>query len=168
MRTLADSVTSTGPIFVVGYMHSGTTMLQQILGSHPAVFSGRGESRFHDNLPAIRRAFPDLDNEETLHRYPWYLALVVHSEYVKADELKDFSGQKRYLQVEKGVVEEWINQLSNLLKGRHDCATILMAVFNYFAKCGGVAYLIIGMGRYWQRLRSLGKSRLRHDCCHGK
>ena len=35
-----------GPIFIVGYMHSGTSMLQHALGSHGQLFSTRGETKY--------------------------------------------------------------------------------------------------------------------------
>ncbi len=52
------------PVFVVGYMHSGTTLLQDILGRHPDLFSGRGESKFFEFLPTIRTRHPDLSDAQ--------------------------------------------------------------------------------------------------------
>jgi hypothetical protein len=45
------------PFFVVGYMHSGTTMLIRMLERHSAVYAGRGETKFFDFLPVTRRHF---------------------------------------------------------------------------------------------------------------
>src|SRR5690349_10636550 len=46
-------------------MHSGTTLLQDILGRHPSLFSGRGESKYFEFLPTIRQRHPDLTLDRT-------------------------------------------------------------------------------------------------------
>ena len=38
------------PIFIVGYMHSGTTLLRKVIGHHPEVYSIRAETMFFDQL----------------------------------------------------------------------------------------------------------------------
>ncbi|MGH9941825.1 MAG: sulfotransferase family protein [Pyrinomonadaceae bacterium] len=65
------------PIFVVGYMHSGTTLLLKILGRHSTVFAGGGETKFFECLPMIRHAYPDLANDETLRRYVAFVLGIV-------------------------------------------------------------------------------------------
>lgn len=54
------------PIFVVGYMHSGTTLLHNILAAHTNVFSAPDETRFFGYLPLIRTLYPDLGDDSTL------------------------------------------------------------------------------------------------------
>ena len=71
------------PIFVVGYMHSGTGLLRHILRNHPHVYNGRGETRFFANLPLIRAQFPDLTDEPTRRAYLIYLAKIIHCSYGK-------------------------------------------------------------------------------------
>lgn len=71
-----------GPVFVVGYMHSGTTLMYRILGRNRSVFSGEGESKFFELLPALRAQFPDLSEPARLR------ALV---EYTVADIAVGFS-----------------------------------------------------------------------------
>lgn len=56
-------------IFVIGYMHSGTTLLQRILATHSAIYSSRGETKFFDRLFTIRRAYPDLRDEHTFQHF---------------------------------------------------------------------------------------------------
>ncbi len=54
------------PVFVVGYMHSGTTLLHNILAAHPAFFAAADETRYFAYLPFLRGLYPDLDDDETL------------------------------------------------------------------------------------------------------
>src|SRR3954454_7289203 len=54
------------PILVMGYMHSGTTLLRNVLGGHGAVFVVPGETKFFQKLPAFRRRYPDLRDDATL------------------------------------------------------------------------------------------------------
>jgi hypothetical protein len=62
------------PLFVVGYMHSGTTLLASILGRHPDVWSSRGEPRFFELLPSLRERYRNLADATTLRRYVGYTA----------------------------------------------------------------------------------------------
>lgn len=64
------------PIFIVGMMRSGTTLMEQILASHPAV-TGGGELPFIQNLVDQRRA-------ETKTAYPEFIANMTDSELVDA------------------------------------------------------------------------------------
>ena len=73
------------PIFVVGNVHSGTTLVRKVLTGHPAVFSGRGESGFFHHLPIIRQKFPRLDDDDTLRAYVIYLVKLVLLSYGKAN-----------------------------------------------------------------------------------
>lgn len=57
---------SADPIFIVGYMHSGTSMLQNALGSHSEVFSSDGETKYFDFLPMTRERFADLSRDDVL------------------------------------------------------------------------------------------------------
>ena len=69
------------PIFIVGYIHSGTTLVQRIIGRHPEVFVGDGESRFFAQLPVIRRRFTDLTDAYALRRYVTYLIKTIVTGY---------------------------------------------------------------------------------------
>jgi tetratricopeptide (TPR) repeat protein len=54
-RVKVDSITSERPVFIVGMLRSGTTLAEQILASHPAVF-GAGELPFWTTASAAYRS----------------------------------------------------------------------------------------------------------------
>jgi tetratricopeptide (TPR) repeat protein len=58
-RLEIDAMRSSHPVFIVGMPRSGTTLAEQILASHPAVF-GAGELPFWANLPPAAQN-PDVD-----------------------------------------------------------------------------------------------------------
>ena len=80
------------PIFIVGYLHSGTTLLRNIFQDHPDIFTGEGETRFFYYLPTIRRNFPDLTDDQTLHDYLFYLARLIRTNYGKVHIERDTKG----------------------------------------------------------------------------
>ncbi|MGH2760498.1 MAG: sulfotransferase family protein [Actinomycetota bacterium] len=47
------------PIFVVGYMHSGTTLLLNILKNHPDLYCAEEETKFFMHLGLVRRQLGD-------------------------------------------------------------------------------------------------------------
>jgi hypothetical protein len=77
------------PVFVVGYMHSGTTLLINIIKSHSSVFSGEGESKYFMHQPMIRRTFPDLDDDRTLRNLVAYIVSGIRSGFRLNGDGKD-------------------------------------------------------------------------------
>ncbi|MEM7330577.1 MAG: sulfotransferase [Chloroflexota bacterium] len=69
------------PIFVIGYMHSGTTMLKDIIERHPSIYSIRGESRFFHSLSMLKRRYPDLNDAQIRRQFVTYLAKLANSNY---------------------------------------------------------------------------------------
>lgn len=61
-----DTSRSTAPIFIVGYMHSGTTLLHSILRANPAVYRAAYETKYFEYAPTVRHAYPDLDRSGPL------------------------------------------------------------------------------------------------------
>ncbi len=71
------------PIFVIGYLHSGTSLLKNIIGNHPLIYTGQGETRFFSDLPIIKRKHPDLNNESRRVEYIQQIAKMINTNYGK-------------------------------------------------------------------------------------
>lgn len=75
----AANIAATGrpsprPIFIVGYMHSGTTLLRSIIGNHPDVFSIRAETMFFEQLSHLLKSrFSNLHDDATFEEYVRFL-----------------------------------------------------------------------------------------------
>lgn len=73
-NTPAASDHNARPIFIVGYMHSGTTLLRKIIGHHPEVYSIRAETMFFEQLMHIFPArYPNLADDAVLEEYVRFL-----------------------------------------------------------------------------------------------
>ena len=55
------------PIFIVGYFHSGTSLMRTILRREPSVWVIGDETLFFQDLTKVRKRFPDL-GDETIRR----------------------------------------------------------------------------------------------------
>lgn len=53
------------PIFIIGYMHSGTTLLVNIFMKNPLLHALFVESNFFGNLPALKKKYPALNDRAT-------------------------------------------------------------------------------------------------------
>ena len=72
-----------GPVSIVGSVHTGTTLLRNILDRHPELFMAQGESHFFENRKKIERSYPDLRKEEILKNYVKYIINVVKLGVIK-------------------------------------------------------------------------------------
>lgn len=61
------------PIFIVGYIHTGTSLLKTILKRNPAVWAVTGETHFFQDLAKIKSEFPDLGDAATHRAYVIFL-----------------------------------------------------------------------------------------------
>lgn len=62
-----------GPIFIVGYIHTGTSLLKTILKRNPAVWAVTGETHFFQDLGKIKTQFPDLGDPAVRRDYLLFL-----------------------------------------------------------------------------------------------
>ena len=67
------------PVFVIGYMRSGTSLLRNILASHPAVFASPGETKYFEYETTIRHLYPDLNDDQVLTSLITTLADIVNN-----------------------------------------------------------------------------------------
>lgn len=72
---------SVGRTFVVGYMHSGTTLLLNVIRRNSAVFTTARETKFFDRLGMIRQAYPDLSDDRVLEDFTRFVLHIVNSGY---------------------------------------------------------------------------------------
>jgi omega-hydroxy-beta-dihydromenaquinone-9 sulfotransferase len=72
---------ATDPIFVVGYMHSGTTLLQNALLRNSAVFSTRGETKYFDYLPMTVSRYRDLGQDDVVRRLIRFTVELIYAGY---------------------------------------------------------------------------------------
>jgi len=67
-----SGTSSAVPIFIIGMPRSGTTLIEQILASHPAIYGGGELSLFEQALDVVagvqRSLFPDLAADLTTHQ----------------------------------------------------------------------------------------------------
>jgi hypothetical protein len=62
------------PVFIGGYMHSGTTLLRKVLGRHSQLYPIRAETMFFEQLPVmLPKQFPNLKDPDTRDAYVRFL-----------------------------------------------------------------------------------------------
>lgn len=124
------------PVFVLAYMHSGTTLFQQIMGRHSAIFVSGGETRHFSNLNVTRQKFPNLNDDQILRDYLIYLVRVVCSGYAtvnfheaEKDKLVDLE--------EIGFSLHDIDQMFQNLSERRDYTDLYLMVFDFLTNRAG-------------------------------
>ncbi|MCB2213195.1 sulfotransferase [bacterium] len=76
------------PVFVFGYDHSGTSLLQNVLRQHPHVFSQRSESAFYQMPQYYRPLYPTLDSETSLNGMIAFCANLIITGHRRLYEVK--------------------------------------------------------------------------------
>jgi omega-hydroxy-beta-dihydromenaquinone-9 sulfotransferase len=121
-------------VFVVGSMHSGTSLLLQILSKNKQALGSHGETKFFDSLPMITRKFPDLNDDETLKACIAFTAGVIHSGGTVGYDLsrKGIWIKKTYPEVEQLLSQVWKSATSQRRYGSLFCL-----VFDEMARIAG-------------------------------
>lgn len=72
------ATSQTGPIFIVGYIHTGTSLLKTILRGDPDVFANNGETHFFQDLNWVKGEFPNLSDAAALREYALFLTKLAY------------------------------------------------------------------------------------------
>jgi hypothetical protein len=117
-------------------MHSGTTLLQQIMGRNPSVFISGGETRHFANLESTKKRFLKLDDERVLRQYLTYLLRVISTGYARVNFPKD--GVYQEIDLEQfGIGEDDIDSLVKLADGHRDYTRLFRLTYDYLAAKNG-------------------------------
>lgn len=119
---------ATQPVFVVGYMHSGTTLLFNILARHSSMYASGGETKFFERQLMIRRAYPDLRNDLTLRRFVCF----VIGDITHRFDLDPPRALKAF-----GVSAECFEAMWAEAKQERDCGAVFRIVFDRLARQQG-------------------------------
>ncbi|HYZ91635.1 MAG TPA: sulfotransferase [Actinomycetota bacterium] len=68
---------TTDPIFVVGYMHSGTTMILNLLSNHPDVFTPRTETKFFMHMGIVHKLLGPIRSDQDLRQATAFCRYVI-------------------------------------------------------------------------------------------
>ena len=151
---------ATSPIFIVGMMRSGTTLVEQILVSHPDV-AGAGELKELDRVTRRREATPDgtdypesallLDRDTVLSLGTTYVnALQRHGSH--AQRITDkMPGNFQYI----GLIRLLLPKAIVIHCVRDPVDTCLSCYRNYFSGFHPFAYDLEELGRYYGLYRDL-------------
>lgn len=117
------------PVFVVGYMHSGTTLLINILRNNSRVFAGNRETKYFMHLPMIRKTFPDLSDDRVLRNFVFYVIAVVKTGFSK-NKLSS-GGDARFSLSWFGGERKYVDRLLEEAKGCRDYAKMFRLVSDH-------------------------------------
>lgn len=76
--------TTAGSIMILGYVHSGTSLLKLVLSKEPTLYAAAGESHFFRERPRIRQRYPDLADAQMLRDYIDFLIKLCNFGYRRA------------------------------------------------------------------------------------
>ena len=78
-----------GPIFIVGYIHTGTSLLKSMLRRDPTLFVAAGETHFYQDLNRNRRRFADLNDPQVLRDFVYHIVALAYLGTKRANERAD-------------------------------------------------------------------------------
>ena len=83
--------TDNGPIFIVGYIHTGTSLLKSMLRRDPSLFTAAGETHFYQDLNRYRRQFADLDDPQVMRDFVYLIVALAYLGTKRANQRDDHS-----------------------------------------------------------------------------
>lgn len=127
---------STEPIFIMGHLHSGSTLLQGILGRHPQIFRAAGETRFFWHLSVIKGEFPDLQDDQTLRDYLAYLVALILTGYSQLN----YHGSRAHMSdilAENGIDQSKLDTLYTEASSQRQHEAIFIMTYDFLARDAG-------------------------------
>lgn len=157
-RRRTPAISSARPVFIVGMPRSGTTLAEQILASHPAVF-GAGELPFWNNASAAHQSSaPDneaLDNEKSeslVHKLAAdYLALLAG---LSADALRVVDKMPANF-MSLGLIHAALPDARIIHLRRHPIDTCLSIYFQHFKSSHAYANDLEDLAHYYLEYQRL-------------
>ena len=83
--------TDNGPIFIVGYIHTGTSLLKSMLRRDPSLFAAAGETHVYQDLNRYRRQFADLDDPQVMRDFVYFIIALAYLGTKRANQREDYS-----------------------------------------------------------------------------
>lgn len=134
----ADNGHAAKPIFIVGYMHSGTTLLRKVLGNHPDVFSIRAETMFFEQLQhVLLHRFPNLNDDAVLEEFVRFLIRKTAFDWPPVTAAEAELEAKQFQ-----PDEELTRQIIDGAKINRDYVAVFSYVFRAITAAAGKAYWI--------------------------
>lgn len=121
------------PIFVVGSVHSGTTLLRRIFDKYSTLYVVAGETQLYQNLPLHRRRFPNLDDDSMLKEYITHVAKVARTSFGRVHNRSDASTKLE----EFGLTPDNIEQIFEDAKHVRNHLKLIGLVFDHITRITG-------------------------------
>lgn len=119
------------PVFIFGYTHSGTSLLQNILRQHPDVFSQRSETAFYQFPHHYLADYPSLDTTETVHGMILFCANLIVTGYRRLLSWKTESLDKDLLTTDE------LNTIQSTLAAHPQHRDVFPKTFDFLAERAG-------------------------------
>ena len=81
--------TANGPIFIVGYIHTGTSLLKSMLRRDPTIFTAAGETHFFQDLTRYRHRFANLDDPQLFRDFVYLIVALAYLGTKRANEKRE-------------------------------------------------------------------------------
>ena len=148
------------PIFIVGMPRSGTTLVEQILASHPMVF-GAGE------LTVLTDLTDHICGTKEAAQYPECVTNLNNDSFTRAgadyiDAIRKYSGNAKHITdkmpynfLHVGLIKTVLPRAKVIHCRRNPMDTCYSIFKNYFKDAHGYAYDMVELGQYYKLYRDL-------------
>jgi Flp pilus assembly protein TadD len=149
------------PIFIVGMPRSGTTLIEQILASHPEVFGAGELNLFEQAIDAVRAAvplcppFPDLVPAMSAEHFRNLGALYLEGLTRRAPDAARITDKMPGNFVFVGMMHLALPDATIIHAIRDPVDTCVSCFFVHFARGHSYSYDLAELGRYYRQYRAL-------------